>query len=124
MLDNGLYLHQVNALHDIFGEKDNGKKAKQTFNQLFEVVCSHMSRQSERDFLRRSNITDYTTSNRMTAVEHRGNQLCFVVTCHTEDGKTHLNQVLRKFAERARISNSNRKTASDLPKAMSELLCM
>ena len=26
VLDNGIYLHMVNALHDMFGEKDSGKK--------------------------------------------------------------------------------------------------
>ena len=28
MMDNGLFLHQVNALHDMLGEKDAGKKTK------------------------------------------------------------------------------------------------
>ena len=87
MMDNGLFLHQVNALHDMLGEKDAGKKDKNILNKLFKIIERYMVRQSKRDFPRRSTITDYTTSKQMTAVEHHGNQLCFVVTLHTSHVK-------------------------------------
>ena len=83
-----------------------------------------MDRQSERDFPRRSTITDYTTSKRMTAVKHRGNQLCFVAICHTSNAKYYIERFLEKYGRRSQTSKKDLPTADGISKAIADMLCM
>ena len=56
-----------------------------------------MSRQSEHDFPRRSGRSPYTNNSMMTAGEHHGNQVVFIISLYTEDVKLLLNRLFAKY---------------------------
>ena len=96
-IDHGLIKYQVEAFHDIIGEKEAGEAEKARYNQYFRAISLYMSRQSEHNFLRRSGRSLYTNNSMVTAEEHRGNQVVFIISLYTEDVKLLLNRVFAKY---------------------------
>ena len=66
-IDRGLIKYQVEAFHDIIGEKQAGKAENALYNQYFRAISLYMSRQSEQDFPRRSGRLPYTKNSMMKA---------------------------------------------------------
>ena len=73
VFDQGLIQYVMESFHDIFGEKTAGKTSKEKYNNYFRVISFYLSRQSERDFPRRSTRFSWIEGTRMTATERLGN---------------------------------------------------
>ena len=96
-INHGLIRYHVEALHNIIEEKTVGKAEKALYNQYFRTIITYLARQSEQEFPRGSSRSPYTNNTYMTAGEHRGNQVVFIISLYTKDVKLLLSRVLDKY---------------------------
>ena len=79
VFDQGIFMYITEAFHDIFGEKTAGRADKEKFNDFFRVISWYLTRQSERDFPRRSTRFSWIEGTRITATERLGNLVVFYI---------------------------------------------
>jgi len=95
VFDQGLIQYVMESFHDIFGEKSAGKNNKEKYNNYFRVISYYLSRQSERDFPRRSTRFSWIEGTRMTATERLGNLVVCLIGFYVRDIRLFLNNVFK-----------------------------
>ena len=102
VFDQGIFLYVMESFHDIFGEKTAGKSNKEKFNRFFGVISWYLSRQSERDFPRRSTRFPWIEGTRMTATERLGNLVVLVLSFYIRDIKIFLEAIFDNYNDGSR----------------------
>ena len=121
VFDQGILMYIMESFHDIVGEKTAGKSEKQKFNDFFEVISWYLSRQSERDFPRRSLRFSWIEGTRITATERLGNLVVFLISLHVKDVKLFVSGIFDKY--NSKISGSPGPSVQGCADALAGILC-